>query len=80
LLTESTGRRFEVQPIVVFPGWYVEADAGAQRSVWVMEPKGLPAFLAREPIRFSIEDIKLAAYHLGRYVRAVERERRPSRS
>jgi hypothetical protein len=42
--------------------------------------EGLPAFLAREPIRFSIEDIKLAAYHLGRYVRAVERERRPSRS
>jgi len=36
LLFESTGRRIEVQPVVVFPGWFVEAAPGAQRAVRVM--------------------------------------------
>lgn len=78
LLAESTGRRFDVQPVVVFPGWYVEASPGAHRPVWVMEPKGLPAFLAREPLRLNAEDVKLAAFHLSRFVRSGERERRPA--
>lgn len=72
LLQESTGRKFAVQPVVVFPGWYVEAGPGAQKSVWVMEPKGLPAFLSKEPVRLQLEDIKLASFHLSRYVRAHE--------
>ena len=75
LLFESTGRRIEVQPVVVFPGWFVDAAAGAQRAVWVMEPKGLPAFLRNEPQRLTAEDVKLAAYHLARHVRSGERER-----
>ena len=75
LLRESTGRHIDVQPVVVFPGWYVEAAPGAQRAVWVMEPKGLPAFLKNEPQRLTAEDVRLAAYHLARHVRSVERER-----
>ena len=76
LLLESTGRRIEVQPVVVFPGWFVEAAPGAQRAVWVMEPKGLPAFLKNEPQRLTAEDVKLAAYHLARHVRSGERSAR----
>lgn len=75
LLFESAGRRIEVQPVVVFPGWYVEAAPGAQRAVWVLEPKGLPAFLNIAPQRLVAEDVKLVAYHLARHVRSVERER-----
>jgi hypothetical protein len=75
MLTESTGRRLAVQPVVVFPGWYVEAAPGSQREVWVMEPKGLPAFLARQQQCLSPEDVKLASFHLSRYVRGGERER-----
>ena len=78
LLFESTGRRIEVRPVVVFPGWFVEAASGAQRVVWVMEPKGLPAFLSIEPTRLGAEDVKLLAYHLSRHVRSVERERVPT--
>ena len=78
LLAESTGRRLEVQPVVVFPGWYVDAAPLAQRAVWVMEPKGLPAFLAKEPERLVAEDVKLVAYHLSRHLRSVERERGPT--
>ena len=75
LLSESSGRSVVVKPVVVFPGWFVEAEAGAQREVWVMEPKGLPAFLSREARRLAPEDVKLLAFHLSRYVRAGERER-----
>lgn len=71
-LQESTGRSIPVQPVVVFPGWFVEASPGAHKSVWVMEPKGLPAFLANEPARLLPEDVKLAAFHLSRYVRTYE--------
>lgn len=75
LLAESTGRQFTVRPVVVFPGWFVEPSPGSQRDVWVMEPKGLPAFLAREEVRLEASDVKLAAYHLGRFIRSAERER-----
>ena len=75
LLRESTGRSIHVQPVVVFPGWYVDAAVGAHREVWVLEPKGLPAFLKNEPDRLAAEAVTLAAYHLGRHVRSVERER-----
>jgi hypothetical protein len=75
LLTESTGRKLAVQPVVVFPGWYVQATPGSQRDVWVMEPKGLPAFLSQEQKCLGPEDVKVASFHLSRYVRGVERER-----
>lgn len=76
-LEESTGRRIPVQPVVVFPGWFVHASHGANAKVWVMEPKGLPAFLAHEPTRLSQEDARLAAFHLSRLVRLQERARDP---
>lgn len=74
MLEESTGRRFEVMPVVVFPGWFVEAAPGAQRAMWVLEPKALPAFIANEPKRLAPEEVKLAAFHLSRYVRAREQQ------
>ncbi len=74
LLQESTGRMFAVQPVVVFPGWFVEASPGAQREVWVMEPKGLPAFLARQHAHLAPEDVKLASFHLSRYVRVRQQK------
>jgi hypothetical protein len=44
MLAESTGKRFAVRGVVVYPGWFVEqrSDFG---SVWVMEPKMLPGLL-----------------------------------
>lgn len=71
-LEESTGRHFDVLPVVVFPGWYVEAVGGARRAMWVLEPKALPAFIANEPTRLAMEEVKMAAFHLSRYVRARE--------
>jgi hypothetical protein len=55
--------------------WLIPGLFFAMSAVWVMEPKGLPAFLNNAPQRLAAEDVKLAAYHLSRYVRSVERER-----
>ena len=74
LIADSTERRIFVRPVVVFPGWYVEATEGSQREVWVMEPKGLPAFIEKEPEKLSKEDIALIAKCISMHVRAHERE------
>lgn len=72
LLEESTGRRFLTRSVILFPGWYVEQEPGTSKEVWVLEPKALPGFLNHEPEFLSAEDIKLASFHLSRFVRAHE--------
>ncbi len=70
LLEESTGKRFAVRGVVVFPGWFVEPmpDAWKQAGMpWVLEPKALPAFIQNEPSQWVRSEVKLAAYHLSRY-------------
>lgn len=70
LLKESTGRALLVRPAILFPGWFVERCPGGQSDVWVLNPKAFPAFLGHESERLSAAEIKLAAFHLSRYVRA----------
>jgi hypothetical protein len=74
LIADTTERRIFVRPVVVFPGWYVEAAEGSQREVWVLEPKALPAFIAKEPAKWSKEDIALIAKCISMHVRGRERE------
>ena len=77
-LEESTGRKLDVFPVVLFPGWFVEPVPRAPpgvRHVWLLEPKALPAFLAQEPARLTPEDAKLVAFHLSRFIRNLERDR-----
>jgi hypothetical protein len=75
LLAESTGRKFDVLPVVLFPGWFIEQFVDSRRQIWVLEPKALPAFLEREPRRLEPVESSLAAYHLSRFIRSAERER-----
>jgi hypothetical protein len=74
LIAESSERRLFVRPVVVFPGWYVEATQGSQAEVWVMEPKGLPAFIEREAQSLSKEEVALIARCMALHVRAHERD------
>jgi hypothetical protein len=68
LLERSTGRKVFVQPIVIYPGWFVEPQpAGA--TVWVLNEKALPSFIGNaKQSRLSGEDIHLLAFHLAQYV------------
>lgn len=71
-LAESTGKSFAIKSVILFPGWYVEPMRNTQdRRVWVLNPKALPAFIANEPQVLSDEDMRLAAYHLCRYIRTM---------
>jgi hypothetical protein len=77
LLEDTTGKHFPVRGVVLFPGWFVEPMSSAWRvspdKPWVLEPKALPAFIENEPKRIMDGDLKLAAYHLSRYVRTTTR-------
>jgi hypothetical protein len=68
-LQESTGKRFLVRGVVVFPGWFVE-QKGASGDVWVLEPKMLPGYIRQAPEMIAASDVALASFHLSRYVRS----------
>lgn len=68
LLRESTGKTFNVRPVILFPGWFIE-DKRRRREPWILERKELPAWLKREPVTLQEDDIALAAFHLSRYIR-----------
>lgn len=73
LLAESTGKTFPVRPVVLFPGWFIEDSRPSRKDLWVLEPKALSKFLANEQAVMAEEDVKLAAYHLSRFIREQER-------
>jgi hypothetical protein len=71
VLMESTGKSFRTQPVIVFPGWFVEPmPKDRANDVWVLNPKALPSFIEKMPVSLPHEDVMLAAYHLSRYIRA----------
>ena len=59
-----------VQPVVVFPGWFVEPFDMKREGVWVLEPKALDRFIQNEPERFSGDQVKAMASALSSYVRS----------
>ncbi len=71
LLKDSTGKQPPVQPVVVYPGWFIEGPKGMRPDVWVLNPKALPAFLENAPKRISLEDQKLYNFHLSRFIRTT---------
>jgi hypothetical protein len=74
LLETTTGKKFAVRGVVVFPEWFVEQCAPCG-SVWVLEPKALPAFIEKAPEVVAPSDVALAALRLSRCVRSeVEKE------
>ena len=76
LIEQSTRLKFKVKPVIVFPGWFIQATSEAKTSaVWVLNPKGLPCFLSNAKEQLSDEQVKLIAFHLSRYVRAFEAEK-----
>lgn len=72
LLESSTGKKFPIQPVIVFPGWFVEKNRGNE-EVWVLNPKALPIFIQNSPVKLSVDDVQMAFFHLSRYVRALQK-------
>jgi len=71
ILHESTGKMFPVQPVILFPGWYVENKIPqSTASVWVLNPKALPSFIEGSASKVSESDLHMASFHLSRYIRS----------
>lgn len=71
LLQESTGRNFAARGVVLFPGWYIKvAGNNGDSPVWVLNPKALLKFITHQRERLRSEDVKLATFHLSRYIHA----------
>ena len=67
LIEQSTGKRFFVQPVVLYPGWYV--DSNCQRpEVWVLDETVIPTFIKNARSALSPDDVALVTFHLKRYV------------
>ncbi len=73
VLEESCGRKFVTRPVIVFPGWFVEPAPSSLSDLWILEPKALPSFIERERVVLTPEDVKLASFHLARFIRAHQR-------
>jgi hypothetical protein len=71
LINESTGRKFTIKPVVVFPGWFIEPTSEAKSSeVWVLNPRALPTFIGNSKEQLSTEEVNMVSFHLSRYVRS----------
>jgi len=60
-----------VQPVVVFPGWFVEPFDMKQIGVWVLEIKALKSFVINKPALHSREEVKAMASALRSHVRSL---------
>jgi hypothetical protein len=71
MLKDSAAQEFPVRGVVLFPGWWVEGvDAESKAKAWVLNPKALRAFLAKEANILSAADVALAARRIALHVHA----------
>lgn len=70
----ETGFKVQVQPVVVFPGWFVEPFDHASAGVWVLEPKALGSFLDRTAPKIEEAEARALAKVLANYVRGFSGE------
>lgn len=70
LLQEITGKTWPVISVIVFPGWYIEANPGANKGqLWVLNPKAFPGFLKNSPTCLSSDDVRLLSSQISKYLR-----------
>jgi hypothetical protein len=71
-LQQGTSRSFAVQPVVLFPGWYIE-DNRRRKEPWVLSCAELPRWVKRARTQLDAETIAVASDYLDRYVRSGAR-------
>jgi len=73
LIEELTAKKVEVQPAVVFPGWYVEMTNEYKSDIWMLNPINLDKFIMKKNEVLSVDDVKLISNHLTRYIRSTQK-------
>ncbi len=70
IIKELTGVEVIVNPVVVFPGWYVKNKIGnSVHNVWILEPKALPTYINGKPDVLSLEQVNVIANHISNFIR-----------
>jgi Nuclease-related domain len=69
-VVQALGRHVQVQPILVFPGWWVEEHAVS--TVRVANPKQVPALILRNTPNLTEEQIEILCRQLETRCRDVE--------
>ena len=72
LITERTGLKPDVQPVVVFPGWFIESLAGGYKAgnTWVLNENSLTKYIRELPTTITAEDAIRFNNALTDYVRS----------
>lgn len=73
LIEELTARKYPVQPILVFPGWFVRMHNAFSSGISALNPDNLPVFLNNKQEIMTLEDVKLVSNHLSRYIRSLDK-------
>jgi hypothetical protein len=66
----EAGFKIEVQPVVVFPGWFVEPTDFTALGAWVLEPKALPAFIEGANREIAPDRARALSLCLSNYIRS----------
>ena len=70
IIYDVTGQKVMVQPVVVFPGWWVNTTV-KKPAVWVLNPTRLLGFIRHEPVKFTAAQIHVISEGLKRHQAAV---------
>lgn len=62
-LEKSTGKAFQIKPVLVFPEWLVDEYTG--KDLWILNPKRLALYIDKQPELISESDAHMVAYHLS---------------
>lgn len=69
-LSRGVGLDVHVQPIVAFPGWYIESPKNLSPDVWVLSGKELPGFIENSRQSLDGQTVKTIRSFLKQMVRS----------
>lgn len=70
-ISDSTGIKMDVRPVVIFPDWFIEPQPRGA-DVWVLNQKALPSFLKNEKDIIDADRINLISAQIEKYNRDVK--------
>lgn len=75
LSASLTGKTYPIQPVVVFPGWWVENEkAPRQCPAWVLNPKALGKFITSTSETISEAEVRALVHHLRQHIQNQQRQ------
>lgn len=68
LFGEYVAQPVKVQPVVVFPGWYIDSKGCSPRDVWVLEPKAFMKWVKNRSTELEPNAVNAVRQVLARHI------------